>query len=167
MPDNMGSVPRICLFGYWLPNVPATCLCISGMDLLRQVYVSQGWICSDKFMYLRDGSAQTSLCISGMDLLRQVYVSQGWICSDKFMYLRDGSAQTSLCISGTDLLRQVYVLLHWEWERSCRSNFSSHPVTVYWHGANQSQCWPYNAMHQAGYLFFFFFSSSSSSLTLG
>ena len=33
------------------------------------------------------------------------------------------------CISGTDLLRQFYVLPHWD--RSSRSNFPSHPVTVY------------------------------------
>ena len=33
------------------------------------------------------------------------------------------------CISGTDLLRQFYVLPHGD--RSCRSNFPSHPVTVY------------------------------------
>ena len=32
---------------------------------------------------------------------------------------------TCQCISGTDLLRQFYVL------PSCRSNFPSHPVTVY------------------------------------
>ena len=48
---------------------------------------------------------------------------------------------TCECISGTDLLRQFYVLPHWD--RSCRSNFPSHPVTVYWHRADQSQCWPY------------------------
>ena len=36
---------------------------------------------------------------------------------------------TCECISGTDLLRQVYVLPHRD--RSCRSNFPSHPVTVY------------------------------------
>ena len=46
----------------------------------------------------------------------------------------------SECISRTDLLRQFYVLPHWD--RSCRSNFPSHPVTVYWHRANQSQRWP-------------------------
>ena len=56
---------------------------------------------------------------------------------------------TCQCISGTDLLRQFYVLPHWD--RSCRSNFPSHPVTVYWHRANQSQHWPYNARRQAGY----------------
>ena len=50
---------------------------------------------------------------------------------------------TCECISGTDLHRQFYVLPHWD--RSCRSNFPSHPVTVYWHRADQSQCWPYNA----------------------
>ena len=55
---------------------------------------------------------------------------------------------TCECISGTDLLRQFYVLPHWD--RSCRSNFPSHPVTVYWHRANQSQWWPYNARRLAG-----------------
>ena len=55
---------------------------------------------------------------------------------------------TCKCISGTDLLRQFYVLPHWD--RSCRSNFPSHPVTVYWHQADQSQRWPYNARHLAG-----------------
>ena len=43
------------------------------------------------------------------------------------VYLRDGSAQS-------------YMLPHWDW--SCRPNFPSHPVTVYWHWANQSQHWP-------------------------
>ena len=45
---------------------------------------------------------------------------------------------TCECISGTDLLRQFYVLPHWD--RSCRSKHPSHPVTVYWCRANQSQC---------------------------
>ena len=52
---------------------------------------------------------------------------------------------TCECISGTDLLRQFYVLPHWD--RSCRSNFPSHPVIVYWH---QSQHLPYNARRLAG-----------------
>ena len=51
-------------------------------------------------------------------------------------------------ISGTDLLRQLYVLPHWD--RSCRPNFPSHPVTVYWHWADQSQRWPCNARRLAG-----------------
>ena len=55
---------------------------------------------------------------------------------------------TCECISGRDLLRQFYVLPHWD--RSCRSNFPSHPVTVYWHRADQSQRWPYNARRLAG-----------------
>ena len=55
---------------------------------------------------------------------------------------------TCACISGTDQLRQFYVLPHWD--RSCRSNFPSHPVTVYWHRANQSQRWPYNTRRLAG-----------------
>ena len=52
------------------------------------------------------------------------------------------------CISGTDLLRQFYVLPHWD--RCCRSNFLSHPVTVHWHRASQSQRWPYNARRLGG-----------------
>ena len=55
---------------------------------------------------------------------------------------------TLQCFSGTDLLRQYYMLPHWD--RSCRSNFLSLPVTVHWHRANQSQRWPYNARHLAG-----------------
>ena len=54
---------------------------------------------------------------------------------------------TCECISGTSLLRQLYVLPHWD--RSCRSNLPSHLVTVYWHRANQSQRWPYNARRLA------------------
>ena len=38
-----------------------------------------------------------------------------------------------------DLLKQLYVLPHWD--RSCRSNFPSHPVTAYWCWANQYQHW--------------------------
>ena len=55
---------------------------------------------------------------------------------------------TYKCISGTDLLRQFYRLPHWD--RSCRSNFPSHPVTVYWQRANQSQDWPYNIRRLVG-----------------
>ena len=55
---------------------------------------------------------------------------------------------TCECISGMDLLVQFDVLPHWD--RSCRANFPSHPVSVYWHWANQSQHWPYNARRLAG-----------------
>ena len=55
---------------------------------------------------------------------------------------------TCECISGTDLLRQFYMLPHWD--RSCRSNFLPHPATVYWHQADRSQRWPYNARHLVG-----------------
>ena len=55
---------------------------------------------------------------------------------------------TCKSISGTDLLRQFYVLPLCN--RSCRSHFPTHPVTVYWHPANQSQHWPYNARRLAG-----------------
>ena len=37
------------------------------------------------------------------------------------------------------------------WDRSCRSSFVSHSVTVYWHQASQSQHWPYSARRLAGY----------------
>ena len=57
---------------------------------------------------------------------------------------------TCECISGMDLLRQFYVLPHWD--RSCGSNFPSHPVTAYWNWANQSQHWPYNARRLAEWL---------------
>ena len=53
------------------------------------------------------------------------------------------------CILGMDLLRQFYVLPHWD--RSCRSNCPSHPVTIYWHQADQSQHWPYIARRLAGW----------------
>ena len=52
---------------------------------------------------------------------QHVSVSQGRTCSDNFM-----------------------------WDRSCRPNFPSHPVTVYWLWAKQSQHWPYNARRLAG-----------------
>ena len=55
---------------------------------------------------------------------------------------------TCKCISGTDLLRRVYILPHWD--RSCILNFLSYPVTVYWHLADQSPHWPYNARRMAG-----------------
>ena len=72
-------------------------------------------------------------------LLRHVCLFVGWLLN---------VPATCECISGTDLLRQFYVLPHRD--RSCRSNFPSHPVTVYWHQADQSQRWPYNARRLAG-----------------
>ena len=56
---------------------------------------------------------------------------------------------TRSCISGTDLLRQFYVLPHTETEAADQS-FPSHPVTVYWHRADQSQGWPYSTRRLAG-----------------
>ena len=38
------------------------------------------------------------------------------------------------------------------WDRSCRSNLLSYPVTVYWHRANQSPAWPCEARRLAGYV---------------
>ena len=37
--EGDGKRERVCLFVGWLLNVPATCECISGTDLLRQFYV--------------------------------------------------------------------------------------------------------------------------------
>ena len=55
--------------------------------------------------------------------------------SNRLVYLRNGSAQ-------------FYLLPHWD--RSCRSNYLPHPVTVYWHWADQYQRCPYNARSLAG-----------------
>ena len=110
------------LFVGWLLNVPATCECISGADLLRQFNVLPHWdrSCRPKTFHL----TQLEVC---------------WLLN---------VPATCECISGTDLLRQLYVLPHWD--RSYRPNFSSHPVTVYWHRADKSQHWPYNAMQDPG-----------------
>ena len=59
--------------------------------------------------------------------------------SNMLVYLRDQSAHTIVT---------MYMLPHWD--TSCRSYFLPHPVTVYWHQANQSQCWPYNTRHLTG-----------------
>ena len=69
-------------------------------------------------------SSGCCLCASCLTSQQHASVSQGRIYSDNF-----------------------YMLPHWD--RSCRSNFPSHPVTVYWHRANQSQHWPYNARRLA------------------
>ena len=52
---------------------------------------------------------------------------------------------TCKCISETDLLGQFCLLSHWE--KSCRSNLLSHPVTVNWHRASHSWYWPLNVKH--------------------
>ena len=57
--------------------------------------------------------------------------SSGWRRNDLFVCWLLNVPATCECISGTDLLRQFYVLPHWD--RSCRSNFPSHSVTVCWH----------------------------------
>ena len=86
-------------------------------------------------------------------ILKEVLQYLGWVWTDVlevclFVGWLHNVPATCECISGTDLLRQFYVLPHWD--RSCRSNFPSHPVTVYWHRADQSQRWPYNARRLAG-----------------
>ena len=119
------NVPAICecISGTDLLNVPATCECISGTNLLNV--------------------PATCECISGTDLLNVPATCECISGTDLL-----NVPATCECISGTDLLRQFYVLSHWD--RSCRSNFPSHPVTVYWHRADQSQHWPNNARRLAG-----------------
>ena len=51
-------------------------------------------------------------------------------------WLLNPVSATCKSIPGTDLLRQFDMLPHWD--RSCRPNFPSHPVTVYWHGPTSS-----------------------------
>ena len=76
-------------------------------------------------------------------------VSQRWICSDSSMccHTHIQSADQAGCItqlqytdtgptSQMDLLRQFYALPHPD--TVCRSGWLYHPVTVYWHRANQS-----------------------------
>ena len=43
-----------------------------------------------------------------------------------------------MCISGTYLLRQLCMLPHWD--KSCRSNFLSYPVTIYWQPSQTLEC---------------------------
>ena len=72
------------------------------------------------------------------------------------VYLGDGSE------------RQLYVQPHWN--GNWGSNMLSHPVTVCWHRANQSQPWHYNARRLAGMPLEFQFSNhrhDSTALTLG
>ena len=57
------------------------------------------------------------LLVACLTSQQQVSVSQGRICSDNCMCCHT-------------------------WDRSCRSNFLPHPVTVYWHWADQCQRWP-------------------------
>ena len=43
-PQLLGSLPHTVscyIIVCWLPHIPATCLCISGIDLLRQVYYTE------------------------------------------------------------------------------------------------------------------------------
>ena len=74
-------------------------------------------------------SVHVYVCLNSVAYLtsqQQASVSQGRICTDNFMHC------------------------HTEIEAAVRSNFPHHPVTVYWHQADQSQCWPYNATRLAG-----------------
>ena len=100
---------------------------------------------------------QQAVCISGMDLpwllvhaatvngklQIKVSVSPGSSILNHclFCWLLNVPA-TCRCIS------DKFTCCHRDGSR--RSNFPSHPVTVYWHWADQSQHWPYNARHLAG-----------------
>ena len=67
-----------------------------------------------------------------------VYLLLGWLTSQQYAKL----------FSRTDLLRHFHIRSHWD--RKYLSNLLSHPFTVYWHWANQSSYWSYNARHHAG-----------------
>ena len=64
--------------------------------------------------------AQKKTMIRGAGVGREGGLFVGWLLN---------VPTTGECISGTDLHRQFYVLPHSD--RSCRSNFLPHPVTVY------------------------------------
>ena len=80
-----------------------------------------------------------SSCLNGT-ILRRCKLWSGGLVGWLFIV-----PATCYCVSGKDLLRQFYVLPHWD--RSCRSNFLPHPVTVYWHRADRSQCWPCDSLN--------------------
>ena len=81
-------------------------------------------------------------------VLRAIIYSDGTVRTGMFVCRLLNVPASSKCIARTDLLKQFYVLPHWD--RSYRSNSPSHPVTVYWHRADQSQHWPDNARRLAG-----------------
>ena len=93
--------------------------------------------CSQTLIDLHLGFNILPYCLADLNFEKCLFV--GWLLNVQ---------ATCQCISGTDLLRQVYMLPHWD--RSCRWNVLLHPVTVYWHRADQSQCWPYNARRLVG-----------------
>ena len=64
-----------------------------------------------------------------LSFLRRVISIEYWQTTMMFVGWLPNIPATCECISGTDLHRQVYALPHRD--RSCRSNFPSHPVTVY------------------------------------
>ena len=94
------------------------------------------------------GANSTLLTFLLWILLKCKYMVQNWSHKYVVVFWLLNVPATCECISRTDLLRQVHVLPHWD--RSCRSNFLCHPVTVYWHRTNQSKHWPYNARRLAG-----------------
>ena len=89
-----------------------------------------------------------SNCTVGKLVLSECYFIDTQLYDFMFVCWLLNIPATCECVSGTDLLRQFYMLPHWD--RCCRSNFPSHPVTVYWHQANQSQHWPFNTKHLSG-----------------
>ena len=80
--------------------------------------------------------SKTKLFRSAVQVMAQVSLFVGCLTSQQHPSVSQGRICTEFC-----------VLPHWY--RICRSNFPSHPVTVYWHRADQSQRWPYNARRLA------------------
>ena len=121
----------------WTPEVLAkslpaqpqcVCLLVGWLTSRQHASVSQGWICSDKCM----------CCHTGIEVADQTcYHTQSQNTDTGLTSPRPD------CTMVGARLRQVYVLPHWD--RSGRSNLLSHPVTEYWHWADQSQPWLYNS----------------------
>ena len=103
--------------------------------------------CSSLIGWLRANSASTGQSDFVMHL-SHLYDWPHPVCTDMFVCWLLNAPATCECTSGTDLLWQFYLLPHWD--RSCSPNCPSHQVTVYWHRADQSQRWPYNARRLAG-----------------
>ena len=64
-------------------------------------------------------------------------------------YVSNSTSQQHASVSQGRTCTDNFTCCHTD--RSCRANFLPHPVTVYWHQADQSQRWPYNATRLAGW----------------
>ena len=143
----------VCLFVGWLLNVPTTCKCISGTDLLRQFYMLPHWDRScrsnhEKWKKLALKSAvvpQWSARLQGRWRGRWRWISISWLLNLR-QYLRDGSLYTiSHDAKQKRLVNLAVSPSHSKltcWEESSQPNFLSLQITANWHAeieaANQT-----------------------------